>query len=470
MAKHKYLTAPVASTGMPHGIPYIVGNEAAERFSFYGMKAILVVFMTKYLFDSSGAPDYMEEREATMYYHWFSASVYFTPALGALLADAFLGKYKTIMSLSIVYCLGHLALALDSTRLGLAIGLGLIAIGAGGIKPCVTAHVGDQFGKSNEHLLAKVMSWFYFSINLGAFSSTLLTPYLLDHFGPKLGPHVAFGVPGGLMLLATIVFWMGRHKFVHIPPGGTEFLRETFSPEGLAVVARLSLIFFIFIAMFWSLFDQTGSAWVLQAEKMNRTIDLSWAPGLSASRYANFELLASQIQAANPLLVLMLIPTFSYGLYPLMGRFFEVTPLRKMSIGFFLAVISFAISAVIEEWIEAGHRPHISWQVLSYFFLTSAEVMISITGLEFAYTQAPRTMKSVVMALWFFAVTIGNVFTAVVNMAIRILQRYGVTWLDGPGYYWFFTAAMAATAVLFVEVAANYKGKTYIQEEEPVEG
>ena len=104
----------------------------------------------------------MSETEATTWFHLFNSAVYFTPLLGAIVADAFFGKYKTIVSLSVVYCLGHLALALDETRLGLAVGLTLIAIGAGGIKPCVSAHVGDQFGKSNGHLLTKIFGWFYF--------------------------------------------------------------------------------------------------------------------------------------------------------------------------------------------------------------------------------------------------------------------------------------------------------------------
>ena len=166
----------------------------------------------------------MSEGDAKVWYHLFNSAVYFTPLLGAIIADAFFGKYKTIIGLSLVYCAGHLALALDETRLGLTVGLTLIAIGAGGIKPCVSAHVGDQFGKTNGHLLSKFFAWFYFSINFGAFLSQIMTPVLLDRYGP----HVAFGVPGGLMLLATIVFWMGREKFIHIPAGGMGFLKETF--------------------------------------------------------------------------------------------------------------------------------------------------------------------------------------------------------------------------------------------------
>src|SRR5690349_9499630 len=146
MAKPGYLTAPLKTDKMPPGVPYIVGNEAAERFSYYGMNSILVIFMTKYLLDRHGQPDYMTGEQADAWYHTFVSCLYFLPIFGGLLGDAVLGKYRTILSVSIVYCFGHLALALDHTRLGLTVGLVLIAVGAGGIKPCVSANVGDQFG------------------------------------------------------------------------------------------------------------------------------------------------------------------------------------------------------------------------------------------------------------------------------------------------------------------------------------
>ena len=122
MSTAAYRTAPTSSHRTPGGIPYIVANEAAERFSYYGMRAILVVFMTRYLVDSSGAPDVMTDAQAKSWYHLFSSAVYFTPLLGALLSDIYLGKYRTILILSGVYCLGHLVLALDDTRVGLAPG------------------------------------------------------------------------------------------------------------------------------------------------------------------------------------------------------------------------------------------------------------------------------------------------------------------------------------------------------------
>ena len=156
MVKFPYLTAPPPSTKVPPGIPYIVGNEAAERFSYYGMRGILVVFMTQHLMNASGELAVVSEERAKSVFHLFASAVYFFPIVGAILSDTLLGKYRTILCVSIIYCLGHLALALDETRLGLAVGLTLIAIGSGGIKPCVSAHVGDQFGSLNQNLLPKV--------------------------------------------------------------------------------------------------------------------------------------------------------------------------------------------------------------------------------------------------------------------------------------------------------------------------
>ncbi|MBC8309894.1 MAG: MFS transporter [Phycisphaerales bacterium] len=408
---NKYLTSPVPSKKMPKGIPYIIGNEAAERFSFYGMKGILVIFMTQYLFMLPGSgTEAMSKPEAMANYHLFTTAVYFFPILGALLADIVLGKYLTIMILSVVYCLGHGVLAMMgstawlemSPGIVLAIGLVLISVGSGGIKPCVSAHVGDQFGKQNARLLEKVFGWFYFSINTGAFLSTMLTPWLLEWYGP----HLAFGVPGVLMAIATIAFWMGRNVFIHIPAGGMDWFKETFSGVGLKSILKLAIIF-IFIAVFWALFDQTGSSWVLQAEDLNRNwLGMHW--------------LSSQIQAVNPIMILIYIPVFQFVVYPLINKVWKLTPIRKISLGLFVMVAGFAMVGMVQSWVDAGERPSIGWQVLAYAILTASEVMVSITGLEFAYTQAPKRMKSVIMALFLMSISLGNLFTAGVNHFIMV--------------------------------------------------
>ncbi|MDZ4688138.1 MAG: POT family MFS transporter [Planctomycetaceae bacterium] len=446
MERRPYLTAPQPLTTMPPGIPYIVGNEAAERFSFYGMKAILTIYMTQHLIGWNGQPATLSDEDAKSAVHLFVASAYFFPLLGAIVSDWLFGKYHTIIWLSIVYCIGHLLLAVVPGREGLMLGLTLIAIGAGGVKSCVSAHVGDQFGERNQHLLSKVFSWFYFSINFGAFLSTLLTPLLLTWYGP----HVAFGVPGVLMGLATLVFWSGRHRFVHIPPGGTEFLRESFSGEGLQAILRLVPIY-LFVAVFWSLYDQTASAWVLQAEHMDRNwMGIAWE--------------SSQIQAANPIIVMALIPLFAYVIYPLLGRVLPPSPLWRIAIGFFITAAAFTQSALIETWIDEGGTPNIFWQLVAYVILTAAEVMVSITCLEFSYTQAPNRMKSLIMSFYMLSVSLGNLLVSVINQLIQ--NPDGTTKLPGASYYWFFTGLMFVASVGFLAVAATYRGKTYIQQED----
>lgn len=443
----KYMTTPPKTEGMPPGIPFIIGNEAAERFNFYGMRTILVVFMTQYLLGSDGMKNVMTDAQARTWFHTWVFAVYFLPFFGAILSDALLGKYRTIMSLSLVYCAGSVVLAIDQSRWGLALGLILIAVGSGGIKPCVSAYVGDQFGASNQHLLPRVFGWFYFSINSGSFFSTLLTPWLLQAYGPR----IAFGIPAVFMLLATIIFWMGRHRFVHVPPAGGQFVRDTFSREGLTTIAKLIPIY-VLVAVFWSLWDQTGSAWVLQAGQMDRKI-------------FGFEILASQVQAANPILILILIPVFSYWIYPAINKVFKMSPLRKIGIGMFLTVPTFLICAWVETQIVAGHKPSIGWQLFDYVIMSAAEIMISITCLEFSYTQAPKRLKSLIMSLYLMSIALGNLFTSAFNFFIQ--NPDGSSRISPVNYYLFFSTFMLVTSFVFIVVAYFYKEKTHFQEDAP---
>ena len=455
-----YRTTPDIQSTMPSGIPYIVGNEAAERFSFYGMKSILMVFLSVHVFANmkfEGTGELMNEEQAenlaTQWIHTFGMWVYLLPIAGAVLSDWLFGKYRTILWLSLVYCLGHLVLALgeyaDQTYWGMIVGLALIAVGAGGIKPCVTSHVGDQFGTGNSHLLSKVFSWFYFSINLGAFTSTILTPFIFDKTHEAYGGAIAFGIPGVLMGIATFMFWVGRKHFVHIPPKGKAFWTETFNKAGLKALGNL-LPVFLLISIFWSCFDQTASRWVAQSKQMDQV-------------FLGFEILPSQMQAVNPILVLLFIPLFTYVLYPAMERLFRLTPLRKMCIGFFLTGVAFIASAYIEHTLTIQQDTHILWQIVPYIFLTAAEIMISITALEFAYSQAPKSAKALVMALNLGAVSLGNAVTLVVNK--QIMSSDGTSSLSGANYYLFFAALVTVAGILFIGVAIVYRGRTYIEGE-----
>lgn len=426
-------TEASSTAGTPPGLPYIIVNEAAERFSYAGMKTILVVFMTQYMLDPSGSLSTMSEGEAKGWYHAFGSAVYFFPLFGSVLADAFLGKYRTIFWLSIVYCLGHLALAIDGTRTGLVVGLSLIAVGSGGIKPCVSAHLGDQFGARNHHRLERMFTWFYFAINVGALASVLATPWLLANYGP----HVAFGVPGLLMLVATVVFRSGRDVFVHVPPGGVAFLRQTFSRAGLASIRAL-LLLYAFVSVFWALFAQTGSAWVLQAKQMDRVI-------------FGFEVLPAQVQALEPFFMLGLLPLSTYMLYPALARVFEPTPERRIGLGMALIAVVFVLLAWIEAQIGAGAAPSIGWHILAHFAITLADILVAVTCIELSYKRAPTRMKSLIMAMFALSVSLGNIVTSAVNFFI--VGSDGKSLLPGPAYFLFFAGLMATAVLLYIPFA-----------------
>ncbi|MSP59727.1 MAG: MFS transporter [Myxococcales bacterium] len=525
-----------ATAGFPPGVPYIVGNEAAERFSYYGMRAVLWIYMvalfTRFLPPGAidAASKLAAESKATARVHLFFAGVYAFPMIGALIADRLLGKYRVIIWLSLVYCAGHAVLAFAAgSESGLYLGLALIAIGSGGIKPCVSANVGDQFTAANSHLVSKIYQIFYFSINFGSFFSTLLTPWLYYTYGPEW----AFGVPGVLMLLATGIFWLGSKKFVKVPPrpggslgaldaiasvalfmpfaifvfGGTlsfwvklgiaigslavwfalftvrqsmeidrgfistvvfairnqhlrkpgmgffDVVRERLgdeAAEGPPAVMRIAVVFSM-VSVFWALFDQHSSSWVNQATKMNLGVDLPLI--------GHLQLKAAQLAALNPLMVMLIIPLLNFAVYPVLESFgLKLTPLRKMATGMFLAAFAFAAVALLQARIDTaaavGEKVGALWQVIPYLILTTAEVLVSATGLEFAYTQAPRSMKSTIMGFWLLTVTVGNLLVTFVA---------GFEKLPLVIFFWIFALLMGVAAAVFAVLAYFYKGKTYLQ-------
>ncbi len=445
---------PMAGPGRyPPQVKYIVGNEACERFSFYGMASILVLYMNEQLL--------YPERDAKAYYHLFIMATYLTPLVGGWLADRFFGRYGTILWISLAYVAGHAVLAAWETRTGLLVGLALVAAGAGGIKPSVSAFVGDQFGPEQRTLLQRIYGWFYWIINLGSFTSKILIPLLLLWRGPRF----AFALPGVLMAIALAVFWAGRRHYVVAPPSGPNphgLLRVvglavrrlgTGAPgqhwldvardrhpeeaiEGAKAVFRIMGVFAA-VTLFWALFDQKGSSWVFQA----RHLDLT----LLGRTYS-----AAQLQALNPALVLVLVPLFTWVVFPaLERRGVGLDPLRKMTWGMFVTVLSFVAAAVLQMLVDAGRTPHALWQIPQYVLLTAGEVLVSVTGLEFSYTQAPRSMRSTIMSIWFLTVFLGNALTAVVTTLVP---------LQGAAYFWMFAGLMLAAALVFRAVAARYRG------------
>jgi POT family proton-dependent oligopeptide transporter len=464
-------TAPIRNhppaTHWPPQIKYIVGNEACERFSYYGMRSILAGYITgKVLNGGLGRTD----DEATEWIHLFVFANYFMPLLGAWLSDKIIGRYHTILWVSLFYCAGHGVLACSDLAsdvhgriLFLWAGLALIAFGSGGIKPCVSAFMGDQFKPEQSHLLQKAYGAFYWAINFGSFFSFLVIPWIKDHHGYSL----AFAVPGVLMALATFVFWLGTKHYVRVPPAretrhagffrvfwgaltgpttaGLGFwgrARGQFTAAEIDAAKSVPPILMVFalIPIFFSLFDQTNSTWVLQGQKM------------ATANCFRFPIGAEEMQSANALIVMILVPLFTLVLYPRIGRM--AAPLNRMAMGMFLAAGSYLVVAALQTRIEHGVQISVLWQTVPYAILTAAEVLVSTTGLEFAFREAAPEMKSLVMSFWLLTIAFGDLFVAVLTKLLangtgdsavsttRFLQYAGLTFI---------------VAVLFTVVATFYR-------------
>ncbi|XP_052421615.1 solute carrier family 15 member 1 [Carassius gibelio] len=373
--------------GYPISIFFIVVNEFCERFSYYGMRAVLVLYFRYFLL--------WDDDLATSIYHAFVALCYLTPILGAIIADSWLGKFKTIIYLSIVYAIGQVTMAVstihditDSNRDGTPdnftfhialsmLGLILIALGTGGIKPCVAAFGGDQFQEHQSRQLNTFFSVFYLCINAGSLLSTLITPVLRAQ---ECGIHtqqqcypLAFGVPAVLMVISLVVFIAGSGMYVKTDPEGNimwsvckcigfairnrfrhrsssypkrehwmDWADEKYDKLLIAQIKMVLKVLFLYIPlpMFWTLFDQKGSRWTLQATTMS-------------GDFGGFILQPDQMQTVNPILILTMVPIMDRLIFPLIQKCgLNFSPLKRMTVGMLFAATAFVSAALVQIEID----------------------------------------------------------------------------------------------------------------------
>ncbi|UJR26670.1 hypothetical protein I4U23_007987 [Adineta vaga] len=354
---------------LPKSAYYIIFVEGCERFCYYGLKTILLLYFMQYLL--------LNKDTATSYYHLFSFACYLSPTIGAIISDGYIGRYSTILYLSIVYLIGTFVLTLTAIPsighkqlAGPLIGLFLIALGTGGIKPCVSAFGADQISMSNPKQLSRFFAFFYFAINTGSLISTLLTPLLRSKFS-CFGYDcysLAFGVPTLL-----IEFLSGTPSYKCVPPKENiivKFIAILFRATRNAIVSssserkehwlyhandRYSLddiedvravlrVFVIFtpIPIFYALYDQSGSRWTYQATLM----DGSLGP------FGTIQ--PDQIQALNSFFVLLFIPLFEEIIYPGLARFnLLIRPLQRMFVGMIIMIFAFIVAAILQTAIQS---------------------------------------------------------------------------------------------------------------------
>ena len=451
--------------GYPISVPFIISLEFCERFSFYGIQYILTIYFTKKLL--------MDEEEAILWFHEFAALSYVTPLIGAIIADVFIGKFMTILIMSMVYLVGIIMMALSAVGSlapfresvsydetsgmwnyvpkiwGPLLALHLIALGSGGMKPCVCSFGGDQFRASDTIKIQRFFSLFYFSVNAGALLATGLTPELrvMACLGESTCYPLAFGVPAFLFLIASAGFLAPSRCYVKVPPLGNPIIDVAKvswamafgeeSPESLYGAKKVDqtrqlfrvLIVFLPFPVFYALFDQQSSRWVIQADRMN-------------GKLGTFEIKPDQMQIFNPILVMCLIPVFEIGVYPLMNKMGIATNSTfRMIMGMFLAAVSFIVCGFVQlametrvaTWNDANPgdirtldtfdkelQIHVLTQIPQIFILACSEIMTSITITEFAYAYAPPAMKSVCMSISMLTIAFGNV---IVMIFIEVTDR-----------------------------------------------
>jgi POT family proton-dependent oligopeptide transporter len=426
-------------TGHPAGFWFFFWGELAERSCFYGMRAILVL----YLVDGLG----FAKDNASTINHLFIAACYFLPLLGGYIADNYFGKYWTIVGFSIPYIVGQLCLGFDSgVVLGIApqyfvfFSLALLAMGSGVIKPNISTLMGltyDQYRPGQTQLRSDAFSFFYMAINIGAFLSSFLMPTLRTEYGY----HTAFLFPAGLMALALTLFALGKPYYAHEVITRVERSPEERREQWL-VLRRLAGLFLVFIP-FWMIFDQSSSTWILFAKE---SFDLNLGFALP---FIGSTLDPDQFQFLNPLFIIVLLPVISVALWRFLARVgLEMRATDKMLVGFILTAASMAVMAGAGIRAEQGHKVSIWWQVGTYFLMTVAELCISPVGLELAFTAAPKAMKGFITGCFLLMVFFGNLLLSEVT---RLYEPMGPA-----RYFGAMTVLMIAVTVVFVFLARRF--------------
>lgn len=439
-------------------ITAVIWSEALERLAFHGLCAVLVLYLNEHLLYA--------EREARSAFHLFLAAAYLAPLAGRALAER-LGALRALRWASGLYLAGLAAIALVESRAGVGLGLVLVAAGAGGAMPITSALVGERLRGAGAEQATRGRAALYRAVQAASLLAKLGAPLLLVAAGPRAAfVAVAVALAGSLVVArreragASAPSPADRHGFLRVvatavrrlgtgKPGQDwlELARDAHpaeAVEGARAVLRLLPVFGA-LTVFWALFDQRASAWVFQA----RQLDLS---------IAGRTLSPAQLQALSPALVLVAAPLVARLRAARERRGSPVSPLRRIGAGLFATAAAFAAAGVLQAVVDGGVLPHALWQLPQYVLLTVGEVLVSVTGLELAYGEAPRSKRVTIMSIGFVTVAAGNLLAALVGPLLR---------LEGASWYWGFAALALAAALGFRAITRAWRTRPAPDEPSP---
>ncbi|MCD0480106.1 peptide MFS transporter [Chryseobacterium sp. LC2016-29] len=412
----------VQKKGHPKGLYLLFFTEMWERFSYYGMRAILILYLTKKLIEGGLG---MDEQNATLLYGYFTGLVYFTPLIGGWLADKFLGKRLAITIGGITMMLGQFVLFGMNTTTGLYIGLALLIIGNGFFKPNISTLVGGLYPDGDDRR-DSAFSIFYMGINLGA----LIAPFIIGYFTDNLfattnadgsiayGYRYGFLAAGVGMFLGQIVFNTFAQKY--LGDLGSKPVKNSSTDEKSTEASsinpvtgkpltkpeegqRITVIFilFLFAVFFWAGFEQAGSSLSLYTDKfINRNV-------------FGFEIPTSWFQSVNPIFIVTLAPLFAIFWSSKLGKKLS-TPV-KMGVGMIILGIGFwfMLGAVAErnangDIADIANKAGIMWLIMTYLLHTIGELCLSPVGLSVVTKLSPPKLASILMAVWMLSSSIAN--------------------------------------------------------------
>ena len=378
--------------GHPRGLSTLFFTEMWERFSYYGMRALLILYMTAPL--TQGGLGF-DARRAGSIYGWYTFGVYAAAIPGGWVADRLLGQYRSVLLGGIIIALGHFSLAFHATPTFFT-GLLLIVIGTGLLKPNASTMVGSLYDEQDQRRDAG-FSIFYMGINLGA----MIAPFIVGTLGQKVDWHTGFAVAGVGMAFGVIQYVLGRNRLrpalerlATRQDAATRATPTRFTAVEWKRIAAVGVLF-AFCILFWGAFEQAGSSLNLFADRLTRTSIFS------------FSFPSTWFQSLESTFIILLAPLFAW-LWIRLGRREPSSP-AKFTFGLVFVGLGFLLlvpAALIAQ--NQGVRVSPFWLVGVYFLHTVGELCLSPVGLSVVTKLAPPRIVGLMMGVWFMALALGN--------------------------------------------------------------
>jgi POT family proton-dependent oligopeptide transporter len=420
----------------PPGLFLLFGVEMWERFSFYGMRA----FLTLFLISKAGGFGWSKE-QASHLYGWYQGLVYLTPLLGGYLADRLIGTHRSIIIGAIIIASGHFCLAVPA-KSTFFLGLALIILGTGFFKSNISTMVGQLYSEKDRRRDA-AFTIFYMGINLGASMGQIVCPKLADAFNW----HVGFSAAGFGMVLGLIVYLLFKRRFLgtigDIPARRVHQAEKTstakqpltaLEKQGIAAIAVLAF----FNIFFWMAFEQAGSSMTFFAEERTRRM------------FLGLNLLAPYFQSVNSISVILLAPVFAWMWTRLEARNRAPSTPVRFALGLFLLGSGFIVLVIGARISDGGSRVSPMWLIVTYVLHTCGELCLSPVGLSMVTKLAPARFASLAMGAWFFSMFIADLLAGLLAGTVEKIEKGQVFHLLG-GQADFFLMFVVST---FVAAAA----------------